>query len=88
MVVRAAKEGPMTFGQQLRVWRRRRLLTQQGLADRLGVSSITVQRWERDRSVPRPPHQSGLVEALGLSPDEFCTAQEGEQAVHGGTVAV
>ena len=78
----------MTFGQQLRVWRRRRLLTQQGLADRLGVSSLTVQRWELDRNVPRPTHQSGLVEALGLSPDEFCTAREGEQAVPGDTVAV
>ena len=77
----------MTFGQQLRVWRRRRLLTQQGLADRLGVSCITVQRWELDRSVPRPTHQSGLVEALGLSPDEFVTARIGEQAVPGGTVA-
>ena len=78
----------MTFGQQLRVWRRRRLLTQQGLADRLGVSSLTVQRWELGHSVPRPAHQSGLVEALGLSPDEFCTAREGEQAMPGGTVAV
>ncbi len=78
----------MTFGQQLRVWRRRRLLTQRGLADRLGVSSITVQRWELGHSVPRPTHQSGLVEALGLSPDEFFTAREGEQAVPGDTVAV
>jgi transcriptional regulator with XRE-family HTH domain len=78
----------MTFGQQLRAWRRRRLLSQQGLAERLGVSSITVQGWERDRSVPRPTHQSGLVEALGLSPDEFVTARQVEQAGPGGTVAV
>ena len=74
----------MTFGQQLRAWRRRRLLTQQGLAERLGVSSLTVQRWERDRSVPRPTHQSGLVEALGLSPDAFTTAQEVGQEAAGG----
>ncbi len=78
----------MTFGQQLWVWRRRRLLTQQGLADRLGISCITVQRWELDRSVPRPAHQSGLVEALGLSPDEFFTAREGEPALPGDTGAV
>ena len=79
VAARAAKEGPMTFGLQLRVWRRRRVLTQQGLAARLGVSSITVKRWELGHSMPRPTHQSCLVEALGLSPDEFVAALEGEQ---------
>ena len=78
----------MTFGQQLGVWRRQRLLTQRGLADRLGVSSSTVQRWELGHSVPRPTHQSGLVEALGLSPDEFFAALEGEQPALGGPIAV
>ena len=68
----------MIFGQQLGDWRRRRLLTQRGLANRLGVSSSTVQWWELGHSVPRPTHQSGLVEALGLSPDELFTALEVE----------
>ncbi len=51
-------------------------------------SYMSVQRWELGHSVPRPTHQSGLVEALGLSPDEFFTAREGEPAVPGDTVAV
>ncbi len=77
----------MGFGEQLRAWRRRRFLTQQALAERLGVSYMSVQRWELGHSLPRPAHQSALVEALGLSPDEFFAALEGEQREQGGKVA-
>ena len=33
-------------GRELRMWRKRHRLTQQGLADRLGVRVLTVIRWE------------------------------------------
>ena len=68
----------MSFGERVREWRRRRFLTQQGLADKLGVSYMTVQRWELGQSLPRAAHQQRLMEALGLTPDElFAALDEG-----------
>jgi transcriptional regulator with XRE-family HTH domain len=69
----------MGFGEQLRSWRCRRRATQQALGERLGVPSMAVQRWELGHSLPPPAHQSALVEALGVSPDEFFAALEGDR---------
>lgn len=40
------------FGGRLKDFRRKRKLTQQALADRLGVSRGTVIRWERGGDIP------------------------------------
>ena len=69
----------MGFGEQLRAWRWRRHLTQQVLGERLGVSDMSVRRWELGHGLPPPAQQSALVEALGLSPGEFFAALEGER---------
>jgi DNA-binding transcriptional regulator YiaG len=40
-------------GQELKEWRRKWGLTQEGLAQRLGVIKVTVARWEtRTRAIP------------------------------------
>ncbi len=46
-------------------------LTQAEVADRLGVSQMTVSNWERGRAAPRDPHVAVLEEFIGhVTPDE------------------
>ena len=73
----------MTFGQRVREWRRRRLLTQKDLAEQLGVSTMTVQRWELGQGLPNVASQRRIVQVLGVTPDELYAALQehnGEQA--------
>ena len=69
----------MGFGQQLRAWRRQRFLTQQDLATQLGVSYMTVQRWELGQTLPRLAHQKKLVDALGITPAQLFAALESDE---------
>lgn len=41
-----------TFGQKLAELRKSRKLSQQELADDLGISNMTVSRWEKEESLP------------------------------------
>ena len=54
-----------SFGQKLRRRRRQRALTQDGLADKLGVADKTVGKWERDEAEPSPSSMLAL-QKLGL----------------------
>ena len=74
----------MGFGEQLRSWRCRRHVTQRVLGERRGVPSMSVQRWALGHSLPPPAHQSALVEALGVGPDEFFATLEGDRQGHRG----
>ena len=47
-------------------YRRLKGWTQADLAEHLGVSLNTVQRWEKGR-VPRPGHFAALASALGIN---------------------
>lgn len=47
--------------------RREKQLTQQGLAERLGVTAQAVSKWEKGRSFPDPSLVEPLGQALGLS---------------------
>jgi transcriptional regulator with XRE-family HTH domain len=62
--------------EQLRAWRLRRFLTQQQLADKLGVPYQSVQRWESGQSFPRPGSLRRLCEALEVTPDDLLTPVE------------
>ena len=57
------------LGRLLREWRERKLLTQEQLAERSGVSVRTVRRYERGGS-PQTTSIRMLADALGLSPAE------------------
>ena len=46
-------------------------LTQEALAERLGVDRSTVVRWEAATSNPQPWLRSRLADTLGVSPDEL-----------------
>src|SRR4051794_12506930 len=47
-------------------WRENRGLTQQQLGDRLGVSDVTVSRWETRARQPDLSAQEAIAEALGI----------------------
>ena len=64
---------------RLRGIRLRRFLTQQALADRLGVPLFTVQRWELGRAFPRPSFLQRLCQELDVSPDELVEPDEWPQ---------
>jgi tetratricopeptide (TPR) repeat protein/transcriptional regulator with XRE-family HTH domain len=61
----AARRGPLA--------RRRKAvgLTQEQLAERLGVERTTVVRWERGETQPRPGLRPRLARALGVSADRI-----------------
>jgi len=54
----------LTLGDQIRAARGRARMTQRELADRVGVSTKTVDNWENGRSVPRN-RLAALEEVLG-----------------------
>ena len=58
----------------LKELRRRRLLTQKELAERVGVRHQSVQYWEAGTRYPRPAQQRRLREALEVSPEELLAA--------------
>ncbi|TCC30860.1 helix-turn-helix domain-containing protein [Kribbella speibonae] len=63
--------GPSTFGELLRGWRERALLTQEELAERAGVDPRTLRRWETGQSArPRGSSLRQVAEVLGLTDDE------------------
>jgi transcriptional regulator with XRE-family HTH domain len=56
-------------GRTIRALRRRNGWTQAGLAARLGTDAVTVSRWERGVSRPRPSAQARLRE-LSVPPSD------------------
>lgn len=59
------------IGDQLRLWRMRRTMTQGQLADRSGVGINTIVRIERNQTDPRPSTIGRLATALGVDPTEL-----------------
>ena len=56
-----------TFGQTLRRLRKKAGLTQEELADKLGVHERRIRRWELDEGMPRTEEVKKLAEALSVS---------------------
>lgn len=59
------------IGRHIARYRREQGLTQQALADRLGVSDKAVSKWERDLSYPDAGLLPQLARELGISVDEL-----------------
>jgi tetratricopeptide (TPR) repeat protein/transcriptional regulator with XRE-family HTH domain len=66
----------MHFGDRLREERLKRLLSQEELAEALGVSRRTITRWEHNLALPRSFAQQQLSQFFGLSLQEFLMALE------------
>ena len=60
-----------TFGGRLRGYRKGKHLTQQELAERIGVSDKTVSRWESGGGYPDVPVLVPLARALGVTVDDL-----------------
>ncbi len=73
----------MTLAELLKGRRRVRFWTQTALADQVGVSLNTVQRWEMGTSVPFQKQQQKLVEVLEIAPEELLDAITATEAVRG-----
>ncbi len=64
------------IGEKLRETRKRKLLTQQQLAERSGVGIATIVRVERNQVEPRGSTIRKLAEALGVDPHELVKPEE------------
>lgn len=53
-------------------------LTQQDLANELGVGQSTVAMWETQNSLPRTDKLPALAKILGCTIDELLKKEEGE----------
>ena len=68
-----------TFAQQLRKIRKRTGITQEELAEKLNISSKTVQRWEWGERTPRMEEIQKLCEVLHVSEAELLNAPQGDE---------
>jgi transcriptional regulator with XRE-family HTH domain len=64
------------IGEKLRETRKRKLLTQEQLAERSGVGIATIVRIERNQVEPRGSTIRKLAEALSVDPHELVKPEE------------
>jgi transcriptional regulator with XRE-family HTH domain len=57
--------------ERVKLWRHRRMLSQQEVADRAGTSLFTIQRIERGEGNVRPKTGRGVAAALGVEIEEL-----------------
>ena len=67
-----------TIGNRISKFRKLRGLTQEELANQLGVSSQAVSKWENDASCPDISLLPKLCKVLGISTDELLTGKNDE----------
>ena len=68
----------MSFGENLRQVRTERHMTQEELAEKLGVSRQAVSKWESDQGYPETEKLVILSRALGISLDYLFNDETGE----------
>ena len=60
-----------TFGESIARMRKEKGMTQQELADKMGITGNAVSKWERDLSLPDTAALPRLAELFGLTVDEL-----------------
>jgi tetratricopeptide (TPR) repeat protein/transcriptional regulator with XRE-family HTH domain len=68
----------MGWGKRLRQERELRHLSQEALAEALGISARSISRWERDQAIPQAMIRLQLSSFFGLSPGELFSNLETE----------
>lgn len=59
----------MSLGEQIRAAREEKGISQEELAERLGVSRQAVSKWENGTAVPQGANRDRLAEVLGVEPE-------------------
>lgn len=67
-----------TIGNRITKYRKAKNLTQEALAEQLGVSSQAVSKWENDASCPDISLLPKLCSVLGITTDELLTGKSEE----------
>lgn len=67
-----------TIGNRIAKYRKAKGLTQEALANLMGVSSQAVSKWETDASCPDISALPQLCRVLGISTDELLTGKSNE----------
>ncbi len=67
-----------TIGNRIAKFRKEKNMTQEDLANRLGVSSQAVSKWENDASCPDISLLPQLCKVLGITTDELLTGRKDE----------
>lgn len=68
---------PILFGENLRAVRQSQKITQEDLADRVGVSRISLNAYERERRRPPLDVAVKIANILGVTLDELIIIKEG-----------
>ena len=74
------------IGNLVRTLRRQKDMTQQELAQRLGLSGKTVSKWECGQGCPDLSVLPGLAAILGVSMEDLLSGQLPEQGQNGGNM--
>jgi transcriptional regulator with XRE-family HTH domain len=62
------KGQPVTTGDNIKRWRERRALSQEGLGELAGISANTIWRIETEGRAPRPTTLRKIADALKVDP--------------------
>ena len=71
----------LTLGKRIGQLRRTKGITQENLAEKLGVTPQAVSKWENDGSCPDIALIPELAKILGISTDELLTGKKPETAM-------
>ena len=68
----------MTLGERLYQYRKNVNLSQDTLAEKVGVTRQTISKWETDQSTPEFSKIAILCETFGITPNELVYGETGE----------
>ncbi len=66
----------MTIGDRIAKYRRNQGLSQEELAEKLGISRQSVSKWERNESLPEADKIPLLAQVFSITTDELLTGEE------------
>lgn len=69
----------MEVGKKITLYRKKASLTQEDLAERMGVSRQTIYKWENDLAYPELRKLERLTEVLNISFDDLLKKEENKK---------
>lgn len=69
----------MTLGERLFMYRNKVNMSQEKLAEEIGVTRQTISKWETDQSMPDFDKIEPLCEVFKITPDELIRGEKNEK---------